>query len=61
MNVNFSKMLKMVLCRVFTFNAHPKNRLLKAGAALVKTISSSIISSDQSEMESLKKTRKDAP
>ena len=61
MNVNFSKMLKTVLCRVFTFNAHPKNRLSKPGAALVKTISSSIISSDQSEMESLKKTRKDAP
>jgi len=59
--VNFSKMLKTVLYRVFTFNAHPINRLSKAGAALVNTISSSNISSDQSEMESLKKTRKDAP
>ena len=42
MNVNFSKMLKTVLWRVFTFNAHPKNKLSKAGAALLKTISSSI-------------------
>ena len=43
--VNFNKMLETlifstVLCIVFILNTHPINRLSKAGAALVNTISS---------------------
>ena len=42
--VNFNKMLETVnfstvLCTVFILNTHPINRLSKAGAALVNTIS----------------------
>ena len=45
MNVNFNKMLETlifltVLSTVFILNTHPINRLSKAGAALVNTISS---------------------
>ena len=40
--VNFNKMLETVLCTVFILNTHPINRLSKAGAALVNTISSQI-------------------
>ena len=46
--VNFNKMLetlifqRYVLCTVFILNTHPINRLSKAGAALVNTISSYI-------------------
>ena len=44
--VNFNKMLvnfSTVLCTVFILNTHPINRLSKAGAAVVNTISSKIL------------------
>ena len=45
--VNFNKILATliftVLCTVFILNTHPINRLSKAGAALVNTISSYVV------------------